>query len=109
MNKKEIKSYSKEFKLIAVKMRLEQHKSYRQIAKELGLINQSYVHKWVSKYQESGESGLEDKRGMNLNDINKTRAKTKKSNIEEENLLLKAENELLKKLLEKGKWGARKA
>lgn len=102
MDEKAIKSYSKEFKLLAVKMRIEENRTYRSIAKELHLANQSYVHKWVSKYEKFGEAGLEDKRGCNTK-VTRDKSKPKTLSIEEENLKLRAENEYLKKLLMVGR------
>lgn len=104
---KTTKSYSKEFKLLAVKMRIEDNKSYRSVAKELHLANQSYVYKWVKKYEKFGEAGLEDRRGYNTK-VTRDKSKPKSLSIEEENMRLKAENEYLKKLLLAGRRDAQK-
>ena len=56
------KRYSKEEKLRIIKMHLEEHKSVKQIEKEIG-ITHSLVSAWVKRYLEEGEDALEPHNG----------------------------------------------
>ena len=48
------RSYSREFKLEAVKMVLEDGVSVSQIARDLG-INENLLHSWKRKFKEDGQ------------------------------------------------------
>ncbi|APU59231.1 transposase [Clostridium botulinum] len=92
------RNYSKEIKMKAVKMYLEDGMGSTRIAKELGLSSYKRVLLWAKNYQEFGEDWLEERRGKDST-VHKGRPNKKTKSIEEENLRLKAENEYLKKLL----------
>src|ERR1041385_7001377 len=53
--------FSREFKLRAVKLYLEEGFSSELIAQELGINSQS-VTRWVQRYRQLGEQGLEDRK-----------------------------------------------
>ena len=90
--------YTKETKLLAVQMYLNQGYSYRQVAKELGVRYHTEVMSWVKKYNESGDSAFDKKVCINTHTIRRGRPKTKFKSLEEELEYLRMENEYLKKL-----------
>ncbi|KON88901.1 transposase [Sporosarcina globispora] len=90
-------NYSFEFKLSAVIKYFEGEMGYKAIAKMLGLPDHTYIRRWVKNYKELGEEGLKDRRGKSESPI-KGRPRTIPMSIEEENKILKMENEFLKKL-----------
>lgn len=96
------KVYSKETKLLAVKMYLEDGMGSTRIAKELNLSSYRRVLLWVKRFQEFGEAGLDERRG-NGRGAHRGRPSKKESTVEDELLRLKAENEYLKKLLTLGR------
>ena len=91
-------SYTKEFKLKAVKMYLDEGRSMEFIIKELGIKDRSYLRRWLKNYRESGESGLEDGRGKSKTP-SRGRPRIDPHSPEEELLRLRAENDWLKGLL----------
>lgn len=59
------------------------------------------VYQWVRKYEESGESGLVDRRGKTKLELNKEdKEKIEISKLKKDNERLKMENDFLKKLQE---------
>ncbi len=97
------KKYSKETKLKAVDMYLNQHIGANTIAKELGLSEKKRVYDWIKKYQAEGAKAFDvENRGIKsigqTNGSRRGRPKTKFSSIEEEVEYLRMENEFLKKL-----------
>lgn len=97
------RKYSKETKLKAVDMYLNQHIGANTIAKELGLSEKKRVYDWVKKYQAEGEKAfdIESRRRKSKTRTNGSRIgrpKTKFSSLEEEVEYLRMENEFLKKL-----------
>ena len=97
------RKYSKETKLKAIDMYLNQHIGANTIAKELGLSEKKRVYDWVKKYEAEGEKAFDvEKRGKATKTTNgsirKGRPKTKFSSLEEEVEYLRMENEFLKKL-----------
>lgn len=97
------RKYSKETKLKAIDMYLNQHIGANTIAKELGLSEKKRVYDWVKKYEAEGEKAFDvEKRGKATKTQNgcfrKGRPKTKFSSLEEEVEYLRMENEFLKKL-----------
>ena len=48
--------YDRETKRKAVMMFLEEHRSYREIAKELGVRKAARIEAWVSMYRAEGEA-----------------------------------------------------
>lgn len=96
--------YSKEFKMIAIHMYYTEGKSAYAIAKELGLIDKSYVKGWLRTYQKYGEAGFDIKAPLQEQQSHSFTGQSPVANLEKENLLLKAENEYLKKLLQLEGW-----
>lgn len=77
--------------------------SLRDCCSKYDIANESSVLSWVRKYEKSGQDGLREQRGrpkvMKENQPRKkTKPLTKLEELEQENLYLRAENELLKKL-----------
>ena len=93
------KKYTKDLKLKAVKMYLEDKIGSTTIAKELELSSERRVLLWVKRYKEFGETGLEERRGT-CRGLNKGRPRKNTMTLEEENLRLKAEIDYLKKLMQ---------
>lgn len=57
--KKGMKHYSKETKLLAVRMYLHQHQSQREIAHTLALPRKELVEQWVRRYRREGAAGFD--------------------------------------------------
>ncbi len=91
------KTYSVEYKLLAVKRHIEDGVSYRRVAEEFK-IHEQMIIKWCKKYRELGIDALEEQRGS-CKGSSKGRPRTKEISKDDEILKLKAENEYLKKLL----------
>ena len=81
------KNYSKEFKLRAAKLVLEQGYSYNKVAQRLGATSWS-IRAWVKAFQESGEFATDGQILPNAEEMKKLR---------KENRELKVDNEILKK------------
>jgi transposase len=92
------KNYSKEFKLKAVNMYLKDGLSIDNITRELGLKSHSYIQRWLKKFNEFGEDGMEDMRGKTKSP-RRGRPKKDPDSLEEKLLLLQCENDYLKALL----------
>lgn len=90
--------YSKELKLQAIDMHLNQHIGANTIAKELGISSKHRVYQWVKQYQEKGETAFDNETRGKSKGPGKGRPKTKFSSQEEELQYLRMENEFLKKL-----------
>ncbi|WNQ12862.1 transposase [Paenibacillus aurantius] len=88
------KTYDIEFKRRAVEMFVVEGMGYKTVAKALS-INDKMVRRWVSHYEREGLEGLKEKRGTSS-----TGRPKKPATVEEELLQLRAENALLKKLIE---------
>ena len=90
--------YTAEEKLIIVNMNLQDHKSIKQIEKELGISN-SLVSSWISRYLKDGLDGLKNKKksGNQFAALHTSKSLTKEERLELENMKLKVENERLKK------------
>jgi transposase len=100
---KKSKNYTLEFKLEAIEMYLSgEHGGMNLVSKKLNLPSTSMLPNWIKKYQKFGKDGLVDTRGKSKqNDTpNIGKSKSKHSSLEEEVLYLRAQNDLLKKLLE---------
>ena len=89
--------YSEVFKQKAVKMYEEQGKSYRTVAKELGIRSERQVKDWVKKYR--NKESFADQRGKTTKKDHpfRGRPRTKFQSVEEERDYLKAQVEYLKK------------
>jgi transposase len=90
-------NYSFEFKLSAVNKYFEGEMGYKALAKDLGLPDHTYIRRWVISFKKLGEEGLIDRRGKSTSPY-KGRSRTQSMSLEEENRILKMENEFLKKL-----------
>lgn len=94
------RTYSKDFKLKAVKMKLEQGYSNKMVLEDLGLPSASMFKYWVSNYRKYGEAGLEDHRGKKSAGRPRKRPLTVPEEMQKRIRRLEMENEILKKLLQ---------
>lgn len=92
-------TYSKEFKLQAVKLKIEQGYSCPAITQEKG-ISSSMIKRWVKDYQAMGEAGLDERRGKTSTGRPSARPMTKEEELTKRIRRLEMENDVLKKLLE---------
>lgn len=92
------KTWSKEEKLKYVLMVINEGKSSRKIQAMYGIYC-SMVSVWVSKYSKGGIQALENKRkpGNPLSKYSQRKELTDSERLEYENMLLRIENERLKK------------
>ena len=92
------REWSKEEKLKYVLMVINWENSTEGIQKEYG-ISGGMVCNWIKKYNEYGIEGLQNKRktGNPLAKYSKRKTLTEFEQLEYENMLLKIENERLKK------------
>jgi len=91
-----------EFKLKVVES-YNEGLSLRDCCSRYEIANESSVLSWVRRYERSGIEGLQEQRGRPKimkkdKPVKKTEPLTRLEELEKENLYLKAENELLKKL-----------
>ena len=94
------KTFSKEFKLDAIRMYLGgQFGGYTPVTKMLGISRTNLIN-WVSSYQKEGEAGLDDGRGQGETRLFVMPPPIGGLPIKDENLRLKAENAYLRALLE---------
>jgi transposase len=61
--KKGMVHYSREMKLVAMQMYLEEGQSQREIAQALGLPRKELVEQWVHRYRREGEAGFDQAHG----------------------------------------------
>ncbi len=93
------KTYSKEFKLDAIRMYLSgQYGGYTPVTNMLGITRTNLIN-WVAAYIKDGESGLDDGRGKGETKQFVLPPAIEGLPIQEENLRLKAENAYLRALL----------
>lgn len=95
--------HSAEFKLKVVTHYPSQALSLRDCCSHHGIAHEGTVLSWVRRYEASGIHGLREQRGrpklMKKDKSSKNvHVPTRVEELEKENLYLKAENELLKKL-----------
>ncbi len=95
--------HSRAFKLKVVERYNAKGLSLRDCCSHYGIANESIVLSWVRRYELSGLDGLREQRGRPRlmkkdKPHKKTQPLTRLEELEKENLYLKAENELLKKL-----------
>ena len=92
------REWSKEEKLKCVLMVMNGEKTYSEVTKEFNL-SRSLFWKWMKKYNEGGLEALENKRkpGNPLAKYSKRNELTPIEQLEYENMLLRIENERLKK------------
>ncbi len=92
MSKRKYASYSREFKLEAIRLAAESDKPAAQVARELGLrVNQ--IYKWKAQLEEKQDNAFSGKRGAKGKDNDKDaeirRLKKALAASEEENEFLK--------------------
>ncbi|QOS99251.1 transposase [Brevibacterium sp. JNUCC-42] len=92
------KTYSKDFKLKAVRLYLSGEQGYKTLTRDLGISDPSILRRWVDHYRKEGIQGLDEKRGRTKNPL-RGRPRTRPESTEEEIVQLRAENEFLKKWL----------
>ena len=85
------RTFTREFKLEAVKLAQSSHKSQAQIARDLG-IAESTLHKWCQRFSEHGEQAFPGS-GHQLPQEEEIRR------LQRENELLRQERDILKKAL----------
>jgi transposase-like protein len=85
--KKGMVHFSKEIKLQAVQMCLEQNKTHTEAAQELGLTGGELVKKWVRRYRREGEEGFDKPIGRPRKALQTPQAYV--ARLEMENALLK--------------------
>ena len=95
--------HSSEFKFKVVESYRKDGLSLRDCCLNYGIAHECTVLSWARRYEQSGLDGLRQARGrpkvMKENiPSKKTKPLTKLEELEQENLYLRAENELLKKL-----------
>ena len=92
------REWSKEEKFKYVNMVISGEKSACEIEKEYGIVN-SMVSNWIKRYNEQGIEGLQNKRkpGNPLSKYSRRKELTSLEQLEYENMLLRIENERLKK------------
>lgn len=91
-------AYSKDFKMKAIDMYVNQHFSAKNIADELRIRSKTQVQRWVKLYHEKGEAAFDEERRGKSKGPGKGRPKTNFASQEEELQYLRMENEFLKKL-----------
>jgi len=96
--------YSTEFKLAAIQSYRDKELSLRDCCLLYNIPSDSTLLNWLVKYERAGIVGLGEQRGRpqlmknKLSPKKKSGPLTRLEELEKENLYLKAENELLKKL-----------
>lgn len=93
------KTYSKDFKLRAVQMKLQGH-SYQKVSQDMGIPDKSILKSWLRNYKTYGEVGLEERRGKLSTGRPRKRPLTPEQELAKRIRRLEMENEILKKLLE---------
>jgi transposase len=94
------KTYGKDFKLMAVRMKLEGGYSNKAVVETLGIPCLRMLKRWVSKYRKYGEGGLEEQRGKMSAGRPRKRPLTAPEEMHKRIRRLEMENQVLKKLLE---------
>lgn len=90
--------YSKELKLKAVSMYINDSLSYLRVAQALNIKNKTQVQRQVASYNNNGETAFDEETRGKFKLIRKGRPKTQFKSVEEELKYLRMENEFLKKL-----------
>lgn len=104
ISRKPKQQYSEEFKLTVVQAYLQKRISLRDCCLDFGIPSIGIVSSWVKAYERLGAQGLiSQPKGRKAVSEKKPREKpvkplTRLEELEKENLYLRAENELLKKL-----------
>jgi len=95
---KKYNSYSKELKLKACDMYLNQGFSCTCIMKELNIRDEKRIRKWAKIYSERGKTAFDEETRGRFKGIGKGRQKTNFNSLEKEVEFLRMENDFLKKL-----------
>lgn len=85
------KTYTKEFKLGAARMVVDEQKKAAEVARDLG-VSYSAITKWVGDYKRSGAGAFPGKGYLTPED-------DRMRQLEKENRLLRMERDLLKKTM----------
>ena len=88
-NKSIRKGYSKEFKLEAVRLVLEEGRSRKAVERNLG-VGKGIIHRWVKEYQAEQRNAFPGKGHIKPHE-------EELHNLRRENEILKREREILKK------------
>ena len=112
-NENRIKTYTREFKLKAIKRYINGNESMRAIAVDLGLTDFSIIRDWVAKYRQGGEDAIQTSTGRKNYLLHEERQdKIASDELKERIKYLEAENEYLKKsyslILERSKQSKKK-
>lgn len=95
---KKYNKYSKELKLKAVDMYINEGMSAVSVARALDIKSKTQVQRWVDLYNSNGKSAFDKETRGKATGPRKGRSKTKFNSVEEELNYLRMENEFLKKL-----------
>ena len=98
MSKRINNKYTKEFKLKAIRMYLDENLSYSQIASKLNIKSKTQVINWVKQFEINGEAYFDFETRGRATGGRKNRPKTNFNSLEEEVEYLRMEVEFLKKL-----------
>lgn len=90
-NKKPYKTYTREFKLEALRMMAQSDKPSSEIAAELG-IRRNQLYKWKEQLTDKGDTVFPEQRGRP-----KKEAQSELTTLRQDNARLKEEVEMLKK------------
>ncbi len=85
------KTYTKEFRLEAIRLMEESGHTPSEIAMQLG-IRRNQLYKWKEQVANRGEAAFSGKRGRPAKEV-----QSELATLKQENLRLKEENEILKK------------
>ncbi|WP_370835726.1 transposase [Clostridium tertium] len=96
MSKRINNNYTKEFKLKAIKMYLDESLSYYQVASNLNIKSKTQVMNWIKQLQTNGESSFDIETHGRATRGKNGKLKIKFNSLEEEVEYLRMEVELLK-------------
>jgi transposase len=82
------KNYSREFKLEAVKMVIEQSRSVREVADGLG-VSETVLHRWKSKFLRDGDVAFPGQGRLKPDDEELRRLRRELSKVKQERDILK--------------------
>lgn len=108
VNDGKLRTYTRDYKLKAIKRYMLGNESLRKIAVDLGLTDYTILKDWVNKYKKSGEDAIQTTSGRRNYLLHKERQdKIANDELKARIQYLEAENEYLKKsyslILERGR------
>ena len=108
LNDGNLRTYTREYKLKAIKRYMTGRESLRKIAVDLALTDYTVLRDWVNKYKKYGESAIQTTSGRKNYLLHEERQdKIASDELKERIKYLEAENEYLKKsyslILERGR------